>query len=120
MAPVVEGAYTAEFIISEANNHRSRDEVTVDASSGALEPGTILGIVTATGNYVRHDAGASDGSQNEAGILFEGIGAETAARTAIRRDAEVHRDLLVYEAGADAAQITASNTALAVLGIIVR
>lgn len=120
MPPVVEGAYTAEFIISEANNHRSRDEVIVDATGGALDPGTVMGIVTSSGRYVRHAAGASDGSENEAGILFEGIGAVEESRTVIRRDAEAKGGLLTYEAGADAAQITSSNAALAALGIIVR
>lgn len=120
MAPVVEGAYMAEFLLSEANHYRSRDEVTVDASGGALEPGTILGIVTATGKFVRHNAAASDGSENEAGVLFEGIGAVEDQRTVIRRDAEVLGSLLVYEDGADAAQITTSNAALTALGIIVR
>ncbi|WP_299663852.1 head decoration protein [uncultured Ruegeria sp.] len=120
MAPTTMGKLAAEFLISEANNNRSRDEVTVDATAAALEPGTILGKVTASGDFVRHAAGASDGSENEAGILMFGIGAVEEERTIVARDAEVSQADLTYEAGADAAQITASNAALAALGIIVR
>lgn len=120
MAPVTQTVKTAEFLVSEANGCRSRAEVTVDATGGALVAGTILGVVTASGKYVRHNAGAVDGSENEAAVLYEGIGAVEDTRTVILRDAEVTQSLLTYEVGADAAQITASNAALAALGIIVR
>lgn len=122
MAIETMGPRKAEFMISEANAYRSRDEVTVDASAGALEPGTVLGKLTANGKFVRHnpDASPEDGSENEAGILFEGIGEEEAERTIIARDAEVRGDDLTYADGADATQINASNEALAALGIVVR
>lgn len=120
MAPVTMGKLSAEFLISEANDYRSRDEVTVDATGGALEPGTILGIVTASGKYVRHNAAGVDGSQTEAGILMVAIGAVEDTRTVIARDAEVSESDLTYEVGADAAQVAASNAALASLGIVVR
>lgn len=120
MATITEGQRTAGFIVSEANAYRSREEVTVDATGGALEPGTILGKITASGKYVRHDAGAADGSEAEAGILLSAIGAEEATRTIIARDAEVMASELTYESGADATQKTTSNAALASLGIIVR
>lgn len=120
MAPITKTKATAGFIVSEGNGYRSRETVTVDASGGALEAGTVLGIVTSSGKYVRHAAGAADGSETEAGILYEGIGAVEAERTIIARDAEVMEGELTYEAGADPAQVTASNAALASLGIIVR
>lgn len=120
MAPVTMGKRTADFIVSEANGYRSRESVTVDASGGALEAGTILGQVTVGGDYVRHDAGASDGSENEAAILYDNIGAVSKDVAVVVRDAEVVQSELTYEVGADATQITASNAALAALGIIVR
>ena len=120
MTILTEGARTADFLVSEANGYRSREAATVDATGGALEPGTILGIVTASGKYVRHDAGAVDGSEAEAGILFEGIDAVEDERTVIVRDAEVNEAHLTYEAGADQAQIDVSNAALRGLGITVR
>lgn len=120
MAPVTMGKLAAEFVISEANDYRSRDEVVVDATGGAMEAGTVLGQITASGKFVQHDAAAVDGSQNEAGILMFGIGAVEEKRTIVARDAEVSEADLTYEVGADAAQITASNAALAALGIVVR
>lgn len=121
MAILTEGTRKAEFLVSEADDCRSRDAVVVTFPEGGLEAGTILGKITATGRFVRHNAGASNGSQNEAGILFA---PETesgdADATVIARDAEVHGVELTYEDGADAAQITTSNAALAALGIIVR
>lgn len=124
MTILTEGSRKAEFMLSEANDWRSRGEVTVTAPTGGLESGTILGVITATGKYVRHAAGAADGSENEAGILFAPIAAAEASAdyqvTAILRDAEVIGADLTYEIGADATQVTASNVALAALGIIVR
>ncbi len=120
MAITTRGGLQTAFLLSEANEYRSRKKVTVDASGGALASGTVLGIVTASGDYVRHAAGASDGSEDEAGILLYDIGAVEEEAVVIVRDAEVNEADLTYEAGADAAQVTASNTALAALGIIVR
>lgn len=121
MTILVDGKHTAEFIVSEASGYRSRQEVTVTVPSGGLEAGTIVGKITATGKYVRHAAGASNGSETEAGILFAGF-TETGDTNAtiIARDAEVVGSDLTYEDGADAAQITASNDALAAIGLIVR
>lgn len=123
MTILTEGSRKAEFIVSEANDWRSRDQATVTVPAAGLASGTILGVVTATGVYVRHDAAAVDGSETEAGILFAPFPADAAGdypATVIVRDAEVNSAELTYEAGADAAQITASNAALAAIGIIVR
>lgn len=114
------GKRTAEFLRSEANGDRSRAVGTVDATGGALVAGTVLGQVTASGKYIRHDTGAADGSEDAVAILYEGIGAEEAERTLIVRDAEVLAAHLTYEASATSNEITAVNTALAALGIIVR
>lgn len=44
MATLSEGRHTAEFLVSEANGYRSRDEITIAASlAAALVPGTVLG-----------------------------------------------------------------------------
>jgi len=113
-------ARNAAFLLTEANDWRSRDEVNVDASGGALEAGTILGRVTASGNFVRHAPGAADGSQNAVAILMFGIGAETGERTVIARDAEVIASALIHGDGATTQQQTDALTALAGAGIIAR
>lgn len=120
------GPLTAAFLIREAHGmYRSREEVDVSVPANTeLAPGTILGRVTATGAYARLAPTATDGTQTVAGILWEGIPADTAAqvarRTIVVRDAEVHKTELIYPAGATAPQITAADTGLRALGIIPR
>ena len=120
MATVTQPVRTGSYIVSEATGWRSRETVTVDATGGALVSGTILGKLTATGKYVALALGTSDGSESVAGVLFEGLGAEEAARVAHVRDAEVFDKALVYPDGADAAQITAINAGLNAIGIAIR
>lgn len=126
MAILTEGARKAEFMVSEANDWRSRDEgvVTVPANT-TLQAGTILGTITASGKFIRQDTAAADGSQNHSGILFANLVNTTGApvdydAAILVRDAEVNGSDLTYEAGASAGEITAANAALASLGIIVR
>lgn len=126
MTTLTEGKHTAQFLVSEANAYRSRDAATVTVPANTTyEAGTILGQITATKKYVRHDSDASDGSENEAAILYDTLvnASESAVdndATIINTDAEVRASDLTYEDGADAAAKTASNAALAALGIKVR
>ena len=126
MAILTKGKASAAFIVSESNGYRSRDDVTVTVpATTTYAAGTILGKITASGKYVRHAAGATDGSEDEAGVLYETLANTTGsgvdnASVSMARDAEVNGSELTYEVGADAAQITASNLALKALGIIVR
>ncbi|ACL57429.1 head decoration protein [Methylobacterium nodulans] len=41
-----EGRHTAEFLKSEAEGYRSRENITVASGSGVLMPGTVLGRIT--------------------------------------------------------------------------
>lgn len=120
MAILTDTAHTGEYIVSEANGYRSREEVTVDATGGALIAGTVLGKVTASGKYIAHTIAASDGSENAAAILYEGIGAVEAKRTITARDSEVNEPSLTFEDGISAANKTATIAALAALGIVMR
>ena len=126
MATLTKIQSNASFIVSESNGYRSRDAVTVTVpASTTYAAGTLLGKITASGKYVRHAAGADNGSEDEAGVLYEtlvnttGSGVDNAS-VSMARDAEVNGSELTYEVGADASQITASNLALRALGIIVR
>lgn len=42
-----EGVYTGEFLLSEANGTRSREEVVIAAGSGILNAGTLIALITA-------------------------------------------------------------------------
>ena len=126
MATLTKIQSNASFIVSESNGYRSRDAVTVTVpASTTYAAGTLLGKITASGKYVRHAAGADNGSEDEAGVLYEtlvntAVSAVDSESVSFARDAEVNGSELTYEVGADAAQITASNLALKALGIIVR
>jgi hypothetical protein len=123
---LTEGSRKAEFLVSEANNWRSREEVTVTVPANTtLASGTIMGAITASGKYVRHDSGAANGSETEGGVLFQPLVNDSDSAVDVQvvivaRDAEVTRGDLVFEDGADEAAETASIAALADLGIIVR
>lgn len=43
MTELTEGRHAAEFLVSEANGHRSREAATIADSSAILDPGTVLG-----------------------------------------------------------------------------
>lgn len=127
MTILTEGSRKAEFMLSEANDWRSRDAgvVTVPANT-TFEAGLVLGQQTSGLKFVRHDTdGTDDGRRTEAGLLFEPLVNTTGSAVdfdavVVVRDAEVTGSQLTYEDGADAAAITASNVALATLGLIVR
>lgn len=118
-----EGRHAAEFILSEANGQRSREAVTISSGAGVIAPGTVLGKVTASGEYVARDVGNSDGSETAAAICIYGCDATSAAVevAAIVRDAEVNGNILTYAIDADeAAEKASAATELAAAGILVR
>ncbi|MBK6587948.1 MAG: head decoration protein [Acidobacteria bacterium] len=110
-----EARRTGDFILSEASGTRSRDEVTIAAAAAALEVGTVMGKITASGKYVAYDNGASDGSEVAAGVLYAAVADSAADQKGviIARDAEVN-----------ASRLTGSDTAgvadLKALGVIAR
>lgn len=70
MSTLTEGRYAGEFLLSEAPGTLSRDAGTVDVpASTTLEPGTVLGLLSATGHWAPYDDANSDGSETAAGIL---------------------------------------------------
>lgn len=69
MTILTQGQTDLEFLSSEANGFRSREAVTVDASGGALQPGTILGKRTSAGATAAVVVGASAGGGTGDGTL---------------------------------------------------
>jgi Bacteriophage lambda head decoration protein D len=119
---LTEKHHAGGFLISEGDGHYSRDNVTMDSSiATALEPGTVLGKITASGKYVAYDNQASDGSQAAAAILYGSVDVTGADQVAcvIVRTAEVNGDELVWPGGSPTDQ-TAGIADLKTLGIIVR
>lgn len=127
MVEVTEGRHTGDFILSEANALRSRDEVTVTVPADTTYgPGLVLGKLTATGFYVPYDNGGSDGEQVAAGILYGALVNPDAVYPAdmkgviIARDAELRRDDLQWDADQDDAAKTAAEADLLAQGVVFR
>lgn len=120
MATLIESRHAGEFIISEANGHRSRETITV-ASGQALKAGHVVGKLTA-GGYAEYNPENEDGSETPAGVLFAPVNAAGAAASGVilARDCEVTGSDLTFFAGATYGDVETAAAALAELGIIVR
>lgn len=120
MSPKTENPRTGDFLLSEANGTYSRENVILD--TGALQAGTVLGKITASGKYVILAPAAEDGSEDAAAILWSHADASTAdaAVVVIARDAEVKADALIWPAGITEPQKTAAIAQLNTLGIVLR
>lgn len=121
MTVFTEGRHTAEFLVSEANGHRSREQAVI-AAGVDMSAGAVLGKLTSSGKYKALTPGASDGSQTAAAILY--VNTKSAAAdvraTIIARDAEINGAHIVWPAGISTNNKTSAVSALAALGIIVR
>ena len=121
----LEGKTPGDWLRSEANGNRSREQVTILAGSGSdrvLGSGTVLGKLTSGGKYVAQDPDASDGSEDAAGILLNGVTAPDGTdveAAIIARDAEVNGAGLTWSEDTDLDQ-AAAIVQLEALGIQVR
>jgi hypothetical protein len=117
------GRYPGEFLMTEANGHRSRDAVTIASGAGVLQPGTLLAKVTATGKYVQAVDSAADGSQTAVAVLLYKVDATSAdvVVAAITRAAEVNGKCLSYDASVNnGTKINTKIAQLAAVTIMVR
>jgi len=110
----IESMHAGEFLLSEGAGNISREAINV-AAGPALEPGQILGLVTATSEFAPYQPTAEDGTENAVAILYGPLGESDVARRgrAIVRLAEVSETHLT---GLD----PAAEKALAAHFVIVR
>lgn len=104
MPTLNQGKWTGEFLLSEANGSLSREEVTIAAAAPAMVPGTVLGIITASGKYAPYSNANADGTQTAVAILYKALGDSTGDQKAvvITRLAEVQRsELTGWDAAAE-------------------
>lgn len=116
-----EGRHAAEFLVSEANGHRSRETVTI-ASGEDLAAGAVLGQVSADSTYKLYDPGNADGSETAVAVLYDAVDASGGEEPGVivARDAEVDAAALTWFGGADAGQIETGTSELADEGIVAR
>lgn len=123
MTTLTEGKHAGGFLVWEVLRDYTRETVTLVSGAGRLAPGTVLGRITTGGKYTILTPGASNGSQNAAGILWGPVNATDADAPGVvilRGPAIVNRHEIIWPEGATEAQITTATTALAALGIILR
>ena len=123
MTTLTEGKHAGGFLVWEVLRDYTRETVTIASGAGKFAPGTVLGKITTGGKYTVLTPGASNGSQNAAGILWAAVDATDADAPGVvilRGPTLVNQHEIVWPDGATEAQITAATTALAALGIILR
>lgn len=121
-----EGPRNLSFVLSEGNGHISRDVVTILSGSGVLDPGTVLGMVTASKKFTKSanaEVVGKEGAEVAKAVLAYGVDATSADVEAvvIVRQAEVKKPMLIVDASVnDATKLAAKYTQLAAAGIIAR
>lgn len=128
MPPMIDtGARNADCVLTEANGHRSRANITIAADAGVLAPGTVLGQITATGankgKFRPASPDATDGSQIAAAVLLYGVdaSAEDVWVAGLVRDAEVNGKTLIYHPTINTQALRlAADAQLAAAGVIVQ
>ena len=108
---------SGDFLLSKATGNYSIENRSPD--TGDLLAGTVLGQVSASGNFTSLAPGADDGSEYAAGILLANSGAE-ALIAVITRNAEVKADALIWPASITAQKRADAIHQLTRLNIIVR
>lgn len=85
-----EPTHAGEFLLSEGAGNISRETINV-AAGPALNPGQVLGLVTATSEFAPYAPAAEDGSETAVAILFGPLGESDVVRRgrAVVRLAEV-------------------------------
>jgi hypothetical protein len=104
MTVLDENPHDGNFILSEDDEGRlSRDNVIIASGAGQLQPGTVLGKLTASGKFIPSPATAADGSETAVAVLVGSVDATSAdvIAVAVTRHAEVNRYGLFYDATVD-------------------
>lgn len=121
MTTLVDGPHPGGFLVWEAFRDYTRETITIAA--GTLDPGTVLGKITASGTYASHDPAAVDGTETAVAVLWgkaDASGGDAPAVAVVRGPAIVNRHDLVFAGTPTDPEIAAAHTALLAAGILVR
>ena len=121
MPTLTEGRHAGGFLVWEAFRDYCRETITIAA--GTLEPGTVLGKITASGKYAAHDPAAADGSETAVAVLWDKVDAsagDVPTVALVRGPAIVNRHDLVFAGSPSEAEIAAAHADLLGAGIVVR
>ena len=121
MTQITEGKHPGGFLVWEAFRDYTRETITV--ATGSLEPGTVLGQITASGHYAAHDPAAIDGTETAVALLWGKADASAGAVPAVavvRGPAIANRHDLVFAGTPSEGEIAAAHASLRALGILIR
>lgn len=121
MPMLTETTHPGGFLVWETFRDYTRETITVAA--GTLDPGTVLGKITASGKYAAHDPAAVDGTETAVAVLWgkaDASGGDVPAVALVRGPAIVNRHDLVFAGTPTDPEITAAHTALLAAGILTR
>jgi len=115
------GALLADLTVGVAYVS-SHINLTISDSTEDFDIGDIFTVDVIIGEYGEFDAGASDGTQTAATILYSGVDASTAEQKCVvtKRDTEVDGGALAWKTGTTEVQKATAIASLATSGIIVR
>jgi hypothetical protein len=112
---------TANFIVSEANGYRSREQIVV-AQGGLYRDGTILQAVAGEELKYAPFAGGGDEDGGALAVLFQTVDAREAdvRATGMVRDCELQRAMLKFAGEVSAADREAAYAGLAAAHVVMR
>jgi len=124
MTTLTEGRHTADFIMSEANGHRSRAAGHI-AAGNTVTPGMVLKLGTAAtsdeiGIYTQLLAATGNAAVAIAIYAAAPVSGDDVDIALLVRDAEVNGKMLTWPTAITLTEKAAAITALAALGIIIR
>jgi hypothetical protein len=123
MTTLTEGKHAGGFLIWEVLRDYTHETVTLASGAGKLDPGTVLGKITASGKYAAHDPAAVDGTETAVAVLWgkaDATGGDVPAVALVRGPVVVNRHDLVFVGTPSEGEITAAHAALLAVGILVR
>lgn len=126
MTKLTMGARNTEGVLSEAQFHRSRGQVTIKSGAGVVPPMTVLGKITADGKYVPSPNAEVVGEEGaEVGLCVNLYRVDATSAdvdvAVIDNDAELNGKFLAYDSTVnDNTKKAAKATQLRAVGIRVR
>lgn len=123
MTTLTELPHHGNFVLSmDDDGNLSVDNIVIAQSASVLQPGTVLGKVTASGKFAPLTLAASDGSQTFGGVLMGRTDPTLAdaPAVALTRAAEVYASGLIWPVGTTGNQIAAALAQAAVALIVAR
>jgi len=111
------------FVSGPNDPNQANDHIVIKASADAMVAGQVLGKVTATGQYAKHDPALADGSEVAAAILWadaEDVAATRRVAAVTRGPTVANGNALTFKTGITVPQRDAAVAALAAKGLMIR